>query len=130
MKRFIPFFTIFLIFGYTIAVHTGIITHDIISIRLYPCVMNLIMFSIFFYSILRPPTIIEKLASLKVPHLPPRVIKYTKNLRRLSRYVLNSKKIPVSDKKLFLVKGFKWEAIHTQRLLDCKQRGAEKYFKP
>jgi uncharacterized membrane protein len=78
MKRFFTLFTLVLIFGYPIAVHLGVISNNLLSIKLYPCVINLIMFSIFFHSILHPPTIIEKLARLKTPDLSPQAIKYTK----------------------------------------------------
>ncbi len=44
------------------------------------------------------------------------VLKYQKGLKKLPKYSLADDKIPVSNKKLFLGKGFRWRAIHTQRL--------------
>jgi conjugative coupling factor TraD (SXT/TOL subfamily) len=58
------------------------------------------------------------------------VVRYQRHLRKLPNYMLASSKIPVSDKKLFLVKGFRWLPIHTQRLYDCQRAGSEKYLRP
>lgn len=46
-----------------------------------------------------------------------RIRRYRKNLSRLSYYAMTPGQIPVSDKALFLGKGFKWTQTHTQRLL-------------
>ena len=46
-----------------------------------------------------------------------RIRRYRRNLRRLSFYALTPPQIPVSDKALFLGRGFKWTQTHTQRLL-------------
>jgi conjugative coupling factor TraD (SXT/TOL subfamily) len=59
-----------------------------------------------------------------------RIIHYQQHLRRLPSYVLASSKVPVSHKQLFLGKGFRWEAKHTQRLYECYQPKATKYLKP
>lgn len=47
------------------------------------------------------------------------IVRYQRNLLRLPRYALTSRKIPVSRQRLFLGKGFRWLPIHTQRLYDC-----------
>lgn len=47
-----------------------------------------------------------------------RVYRYQKNLRRMPSYTMTLNELPVSDKKLFLGKGFLWTAQHTQRLRD------------
>lgn len=46
-----------------------------------------------------------------------RIRRYRKNLSRLPFYGLTSNQIPVSDKALFIGKGFEWTQTHTQRLL-------------
>ena len=46
-----------------------------------------------------------------------RIRRYRRNLSRLSFYALTPQQIPVSDKALFLGRGFKWTQTHTQRLL-------------
>jgi conjugative coupling factor TraD (TOL family) len=59
-----------------------------------------------------------------------KVFRYQRNLKRLPFYALSSDELPISNKKLFLGKGFKWQAKHTQRLRDLKQSGREKFLKP
>ncbi len=59
-----------------------------------------------------------------------KVFRYQKNLKRLPFYSLSSSELPISHQRLFLGKGFKWEAQHTQRLYDLKQKGCERYLKP
>ncbi|MCW5588120.1 MAG: type IV conjugative transfer system coupling protein TraD [Legionellales bacterium] len=59
-----------------------------------------------------------------------KVFRYQKNLKRLPFYSLSSTELPISHQTLFLGKGFKWEAKHTQRLRDLKQNGRERYLKP
>ena len=45
-----------------------------------------------------------------------RIMKFRKSLRRLPYYGLTADQVPVSNKALFLGRGFKWTQIHTQRL--------------
>ena len=45
------------------------------------------------------------------------VIRYRRNIRRLPRYALTSRQIPVSKRSLFIGRGFKWEQRHTHRLM-------------
>ncbi len=45
--------------------------------------------------------------------------RYQRNLRRLPTYSLTADRIPFSRHALFLGRGFRWEAIHTQRLHDA-----------
>ncbi len=47
-----------------------------------------------------------------------RVYRYQRNLKKMPVYKMTSNELPVSDKKLFLGKGFLWTAQHTQRLRD------------
>lgn len=58
------------------------------------------------------------------------VIRYRRNLRRLPRYVMSARQIPVSHQRLFLGKGFRWQQKHTQRLLDTRRPEVEKYVQP
>lgn len=58
------------------------------------------------------------------------ILRYHRNLKRLSHYALTSKQIPVSKKNLFLGKGFLWTQKHTQRLHDCGLAQAQKYIQP
>lgn len=45
------------------------------------------------------------------------IIRYRRNIRRLPVYEITSKAIPVSNKSLFIGRGFKWEQKHTHRLM-------------
>ncbi|MDZ4034442.1 type IV conjugative transfer system coupling protein TraD [Kluyvera ascorbata] len=58
------------------------------------------------------------------------IVRYQRNLLRLPRYALTSRKIPVSRLRLFLGKGFRWLPIHTQRLYDCLQPEAARWLRP
>ena len=46
-----------------------------------------------------------------------RIAKFRKSLKRLPFYALTPDEVPLSDKALFLGKGFNWTQTHTQRLL-------------
>jgi conjugative coupling factor TraD (TOL family) len=58
------------------------------------------------------------------------VIHYQRNLRRLSRFEMTSRQIPISHKYLWLGKGFQWTRIHTQRLTDATDPVVAKYVEP
>lgn len=58
------------------------------------------------------------------------IVRYHHNLLRLPRYVMTSRKIPVSRQRLFLGKGFRWQPVHTQRLYDCLQPDAARWLRP
>lgn len=58
------------------------------------------------------------------------IVRYHRNLLRLPRYALTSRKIPVSRQRLFLGKGFRWLPTHTQRLYDCPQPEAARWLRP
>jgi len=47
-----------------------------------------------------------------------RVWRYQRQLKKMPIYTMSTTQLPVSDKKLFLGKGFLWTAQHTQRLRD------------
>lgn len=59
-----------------------------------------------------------------------RVLRYRRNIRRLPRYTMASRDIPVSNHDLFLGKGFRWEPRHTQRLLQTYRPDCRKYVEP
>lgn len=58
------------------------------------------------------------------------VVRYQGNLKRLPRFSMASKDIPVYKNYLYLGKGFRWEQKHTQRLKDTLSPDAKKYMKP
>ncbi|WIX33240.1 type IV conjugative transfer system coupling protein TraD [Salinicola sp. JS01] len=58
------------------------------------------------------------------------VLRYRRNMRRLPRFALPARKVPLSRRSLWLGKGFKWDAQHTQRLHEAAQPGAKSYVMP
>lgn len=58
------------------------------------------------------------------------VLKYRRNLKRLPVYEMTSSQIPVSNKFLFMGKGFEWTRIHTQRLMDAQDPQAARFVEP
>jgi len=46
------------------------------------------------------------------------VLRYQRNMRKLPEYSLTPAQLPVSNRRLFLGKGFLWQQKHTQRLRD------------
>jgi conjugative coupling factor TraD (TOL family) len=56
-----------------------------------------------------------------------RIYKYQRNLKRLPQFTLKSAQIPVSRTRIWMGKGFDWNAKHTQRFSDLKQPSTKKY---
>ena len=59
-----------------------------------------------------------------------RVIRYQRRLKKLPCYRLNVNKIPLSNHKLFLGRGFLWTQQHTQRLRDTLRPEVLHYVQP
>lgn len=58
------------------------------------------------------------------------ILRYRRHMKRLPRFALRSAQIPVSTRYLWLGKGFRWEAKHTQRLHEAQQPEAQVFIKP
>ncbi|TLG91334.1 type IV conjugative transfer system coupling protein TraD [Pseudomonas edaphica] len=58
------------------------------------------------------------------------VLRYRRQLRRLPRYVMTSRDIPVSHSRLFLGRGFRWDQRHTHRLLQTYRPEFRRYVEP
>ncbi|HBW3481067.1 TPA: type IV conjugative transfer system coupling protein TraD [Klebsiella pneumoniae] len=63
-------------------------------------------------------------------HQGMKIIRYRRNLRRLPRYVMSTKQISVSHRRLFLGRGFRWTQKHTQRLQDTLRPEVARYLQP
>lgn len=63
-------------------------------------------------------------------HQGMKIIRYRRNLRRLPRYVMSTKQIAVSHRRLFLGRGFRWTQKHTQRLQDTLRPEVARYLQP
>ena len=54
-----------------------------LSLKFYPVLMNLGFLTLFASSLLSPPTIVERLAKIKEPDLPPEVVVYTRKVTQV-----------------------------------------------
>ena len=63
----------------------------LISLRFYPVLVNLVMLGLFSWTLLFPPSLIERLARLKEPDLPPSGVRYTRRVTQVwcGFFVLN-----------------------------------------
>jgi len=55
------------------------------------------------------------------------ILRYRRNIRRLPKYALTSKQIPVSNQRLFIGRGFQWGQQHTHRLTQTYKPEFRKY---
>ncbi|MNZ11302.1 TraM recognition site of TraD and TraG [compost metagenome] len=53
-------------------------------------------------------------------HQAWQVLRYRRHIRRLPRYALTSRQIPISQQRLFIGRGFRWTRLHTQRLVEAQ----------
>lgn len=62
-----------------------------LSVKLYPVLVNISLFCIFAGSLLTKQSIVERLARLKEPNLPPSGVRYTRNVTKVwsSFFALN-----------------------------------------
>lgn len=58
------------------------------------------------------------------------IYRYHNNLLNLPYYGLRPDQIPVSNRYLFLGRGFKWDQRHTQRLVDSREPRYQQYITP
>lgn len=58
------------------------------------------------------------------------VLRYRRKMRRLPRYVMTSRDIPVSHQRLFVGKGFRWDQRHTHRLMQTYRPEFRRYVDP
>ncbi|WKV49508.1 type IV conjugative transfer system coupling protein TraD [Dickeya fangzhongdai] len=58
------------------------------------------------------------------------ILHYRRNIRRLPRYVMTSRDVPVSGQRLFIGRGFLWEQKHTHRLIQTYRPEFRRYVEP
>lgn len=56
------------------------VENDIAAIRLYPFLVSMLFLMVFSYSLINPPTVIERLARLQTPQLVPATVVYTRKV--------------------------------------------------
>ena len=57
--------------------------NDLITLRFYPVFMNLFLLLIFLVSLFHPPTVIERIARIQHPNLPPEGVAYTRTVTKV-----------------------------------------------
>lgn len=55
------------------------------------------------------------------------ILRYRRQLRRLPRYVMTSRQVPVSQHRLFIGRGFRWDQRHTHRLMQTYRPEFRRY---
>ncbi|WP_321897068.1 type IV conjugative transfer system coupling protein TraD [Burkholderia cepacia] len=58
------------------------------------------------------------------------ILRYRRNIRRLPRYVMTSRDVPVSRQRLFVGRGFRWDQRHTHRLMQTYRPAFRRYVEP
>lgn len=58
------------------------------------------------------------------------ILRYRRNIRRLPRYVMTSREVPVSQQRLFIGRGFRWDQRHTHRLMQTYRPEFRRYVEP
>ncbi len=58
------------------------------------------------------------------------ILRLRRNIRRLPHYVMTSRNVPVSQLRLFVGRGFRWEQRHTHRLMQTYRPEFRRYVEP
>ncbi|MGV8399262.1 type IV conjugative transfer system coupling protein TraD [Pseudomonas aeruginosa] len=58
------------------------------------------------------------------------ILRYRRHIRRLPRYTMTSRQVPVSQNRLFLGRGFRWDQRHTHRLMQTYRPEFRRYVEP
>lgn len=69
--------------GAALAALISLISHSDIGVKSYPIVINLCFSGLFAYSLIKPPTAIERIARLQEPDLPESGVIYTRKVTQL-----------------------------------------------
>jgi uncharacterized membrane protein len=66
-------------------------SNALLPLKLYPVLVNAVMLSLFSYTLISPPSMIERLARLREPELPLQAIVYTRRVTQVwcGFFVLN-----------------------------------------
>lgn len=53
------------------------------ALKLYPVLVNAVLLAVFAFSLWQPPSVIERLARLQTPDLPPSGVRYTRTVTQI-----------------------------------------------
>src|SRR5262245_15275383 len=66
--------------GTALLVLAAIWANVALPLKLYPVLVNAALFAVFVYSLIVPPTVVERLARLRDPELPVQAVVYTRRV--------------------------------------------------
>jgi uncharacterized membrane protein len=55
----------------------------LLPLKLYPVLVNGVLLAVFGYSLVHPPSMIERLARMRDPQLPPAAVQYTRRVTQV-----------------------------------------------
>jgi uncharacterized membrane protein len=58
-------------------------SNQLLPLKLYPFLMNVVTFTLFAYSLFYPPSMVERIARMTEPDLPPQTIGYTRRVTQV-----------------------------------------------
>lgn len=58
-------------------------SNELLTLRFYPVIVNAVMLLLFSWSLFSPPSLIERLARIQHPNLPPEGIIYTRRVTQI-----------------------------------------------
>jgi uncharacterized membrane protein len=58
-------------------------TNGMLPLKLYPVIVNLALLGLFVYSLIFPPPVVERIARMREPNLPPAAVGYTRRVTQL-----------------------------------------------
>jgi len=79
LHKYLKAFRLIALLGFLFAVSSWLM-NDTKWFQFYPVFVNLILLSVFCYSLIKPPTVVEMFARFKEPDLSESGIKYTRNV--------------------------------------------------
>jgi len=72
-----------LMFGALILMALAVFSNALLPLKLYPVLVNAGMLAVFGYSLVYPPSIVERIARIKEPDLPVQAIMYTRRVTQV-----------------------------------------------
>ena len=58
------------------------VLNDGLPLKLYPVLVNMVLLAVFAFGLWQPPTVIERIARLRHPDLPPEGVRWVTNVTR------------------------------------------------
>lgn len=59
---------------------SALLGNQLLPLKLYPVLVSLVLLAVFGYTLIRPPTMIERIARLQEPDLPESGVRYTRRV--------------------------------------------------